>query len=327
MPIRDEDWKAINKTIADAIDAAIKPLKPQGWKKMLHVLQQWGVLAVNVTVILGLLALAATQFYQANTRLAKEAAFEATTDLTLKGIQGDIAGFKTDVAKLNLALSASKPIAQFKASLPELRTNIAIAQKQSVKASPKLVSELQDKLNATDTDAPNFWPTAAEFISYRSFVATSWSRPHSIPRCTDAKPAITTMNMNFQDPTKKLAMNMGVYKNCLIALDSPIDGERLNAMLFGDIPVIFFNQCVIVYRGGPITIKIDLARANRVVASIKDKQGNTTDTMSTSGGLSFVDCLFDFSVQQSPESQAQELTKLLLRTSTPNLKLPIVKTS
>lgn len=52
MPRRTDDWKAIDKRIADAIEAAIAPLKPSGWRKALLLLREWGVLAVTVTAII-----------------------------------------------------------------------------------------------------------------------------------------------------------------------------------------------------------------------------------------------------------------------------------
>src|ERR1039457_1119157 len=61
VAIRNEDWPAIHKAIQDAI----APLKPRGWKKALHLLREWGVLGTLDTVIIALLALAATAFYQA----------------------------------------------------------------------------------------------------------------------------------------------------------------------------------------------------------------------------------------------------------------------
>ena len=60
MPIGKDDWKAINKAIADAIEAAIAPLKPSGWRKALLLLREWGVLGTFAAVIFALLALAAS---------------------------------------------------------------------------------------------------------------------------------------------------------------------------------------------------------------------------------------------------------------------------
>ncbi len=229
MPLTKTEWK----TIEDKLEAAIKQSQPRGWKKALHVTREWGVLGVNISVILALLALSASQFYQANTRLAKEAAFEATTDQSLKGIQGDIVGIKTDVAKLNLALSASKPIAQFKASLPELHSSLTVAQKQNVKVSPTLIADLQSKLATVGPDAPNYWPAAADFVSYRSFNNATWSPPANLPNCRDTQPSTTTLQNNFQMNGKpqKLETKMMGYHDCQFAFDSMLDGNWLNTLI------------------------------------------------------------------------------------------------
>lgn len=321
MPLNKGEWKIID----EKIEAAIKQSQPRGWKKALHVMREWGVLAVNISVILGLVALAATQFYQANARLAKEAAFEATTDQSLKGIQGDIGGIKTDVAKLNLALSAAKPIAQFKASLPELRSSIAAAQKQNAKMSPALMADLQSKLMSVCTDVPSYWPVVADFITYRSYRSASWSPPANLPNCRDTQPSTTTLQNNFQMNGKpqKLETKLVGYHDCRFALDSTLDGNWLNTLI--DKAAVFFKTCVILYSGGPIVARLDLARQTRVVDSVVE--GTHGMTVSISDSLQFEDCVFEFTVQPSPNQQAKTLTELLLNQSAPTIKLPIQKLS
>ncbi len=318
MPLTKTEWK----TIEDKLEAAIKQSQPRGWKKALHVTREWGVLGVNISVILALLALSASQFYQANTRLAKEAAFEATTDQSLKGIQGDIVGIKTDVAKLNLALSASKPIAQFKASLPELHSSLTVAQKQNVKVSPTLIADLQSKLATVGPDAPNYWPAAADFVSYRSFNNATWSPPANLPNCRDTQPSTTTLQNNFQMNGKpqKLETKMMGYHDCQFAFDSMLDGNWLNTLIDRK-AAVFFKTCVILYSGGSIIARLDLAHQTRVVDSVAD--GTHSMTVSISDSFQFEDCVFELSVQPSPTQQAKALTALLFTQNTSKITLPL----
>lgn len=321
MPKRNDDWKAIDKRIADAIEAAIAPLKPSGWRKALFFLREWGVLATTATVIVALLALAATAFYQATARVGKQAEFETNTARDLTDIRKDISGIRSELAKLTLSTNVALPLADFKANLPALRSSLANARKQESKIPPKLVENLQAKLTATGTDVPNFWPTAAEFISYRSFSTTSWSPVPALPDCTALTPQVDTFSPGFAAGGQplKLDVKMGSYRNCRLTLDSPEDGKRLNELL-ADMPVIGFYRCVVVYRGGPIALAL---AGPHVVASASGKNG-AAGTVSAASSLQFVECLFDFSIQEStPPPVAQQLTKLVLDQNTPTIVLPI----
>ena len=163
MAIRKEDWPSIHQAIADAIT----PLKPKGWRKALFLLREWSVLGALATLIVALLGIAGTAFYQATARIGKEATFETNTKNDLKEIRSDIKAIREDLAKQGLFDHASLPLPDFKATLPDLRSVIAAAKQQGVQATPKVIDDLQKKLIAVGERTPGFWPTAAEFISYR----------------------------------------------------------------------------------------------------------------------------------------------------------------
>jgi hypothetical protein len=93
VAIRNDDWPTIHKAIADAI----APLKPSGWRKALFLLREWGVLGTIAAIIIGLLAIAATAFYQATARIEKQARFEAQTTSTLEQIKGTLTGLQASV--------------------------------------------------------------------------------------------------------------------------------------------------------------------------------------------------------------------------------------
>lgn len=324
MPIRNDDWEAIDDAIAKAIAESIVTLKPSGWRKALNLLREWGVLATIATVIVALLAIAAGAIYQATARVRKEATFETTTERDLKEIRGDIALIRADLGKLALSTTAALPLADFRANLSDLRFSMANARKQDLKIPSKIIDDLQTKLTSVDTDAPTFWPAAAEFISYRSINRTPWVPPGILPNCTDSKPRTETLSQGLEvwGQQRKLEVKLGEYRDCRLTLDSPVDGERLDSLLVGDVPVIGFYHCFIVYRGGPI--KLALAWNHRVVSSVSDNKGNSITLSATGSALKFADCVFEFSIEQSvPSMQAQQLTRLILSQKATTIEIPL----
>jgi uncharacterized membrane protein len=58
MAIRKEDWPLIEQ----AIEKAIAPLKPKGWRKAAFFMREWGILGTIASVIIALLGLSAAAF-------------------------------------------------------------------------------------------------------------------------------------------------------------------------------------------------------------------------------------------------------------------------
>ena len=110
------------------------------------------------------------------------------------------------------------------------------------------------------------------------------------------------------------------YENCRITLDSTEDGDKLNSLL-REYATITFNRCLVAYHGGPI--KFTLAWQDHVVDSVRGKNGGGLQLAISSETLSFVDCLFDFSLQDSPSPEGQQLTKLILAQTTSTINLPV----
>ena len=203
-----------------------------------------------------------------------------------------------------------------------MRNLIAVAKNQGIKIEPGITTSLSKKLLRVQPDSPDFWDVAGVLISYRSFNTTSWTSPANLPNCTDSRPYIDTFSPGATSGGLKLEVKLGSYRDCRLTLDSPQDGERLNLLLFGDVPVIGFYLCVIVYRGGPV--KLALAWDQHVVASATGKNGAAANLSISGNALTFKDCLFDFSVNQSqPPAQVQQLTKLVLGQDTPTITLPL----
>lgn len=108
----------------------------------------------------------------------------------------------------------------------------------------------------------DFWPAAARLISYRSVGhASSGSNSSALPDCLDTKltlPVVTKVGPHGELREFKPY----TFRHCKFTLDSPKDDQRFNNLIAhgngnaGVIPVIGFEDCLIVYSGGSHTINI-----------------------------------------------------------------------
>jgi hypothetical protein len=242
----------------------------------------------------------------------------ARIDTTLATLQP----FIQDVIHHQFESASNLPSAALGQRLPALKNLLSVAKNQEVKIDPQIVNKMSEKLASIPARPLDYWQTVANLVSYRSFNTVSWSPQATLPKCTDSAPETTPIVANFMTEGKpsQLTTKLGTYRSCRITLDSPEDGTHLNSLLLGGIASITFYRCLVVYRGGPI--KLILAWDHRVVASA-EKVGTLTASGNT---LSFVDCLFDFSIQELPTPQTQQLTELLLSQNSPTINLPLAAT-
>ncbi len=246
-----------------------------------------------------------------------------TIDKTLAGIQGDL-------SKQSLINHAALPLPDFKATLPDLNSAIARAKQQNAKVSSAVIGDLQQKLSAS-VDAPDFWPTAAQFISYRSQNTLpdfqSLMQPN-LPNCTDHEP--TPMELVVSDEEakngkqndtalvsdllketdkNKTHMVSAVYQDCRFTLDSPEETARIPNLGTQRSYVLTFRHCQIVYRGG----EIKLLTPNPRPTAITGKSNVRSDVYVFIGQtVHFENCLFAFVISSQPPKEGQSLTEQLL---------------
>ncbi len=288
--MRNEDQQWVQSRIQTAIN---EHLNPHGWQKLIYWLRLMGPLAATISLIVALLTLAATAFYQATARIGRQATFETNTERDLKEIRGDIAGIRGDLAKLSLAAAVALPSAQFRATLPDIHSSITIAKQQNFKVPVTIVEDIAHKMVATDTNAPAFWPTAAAIISYQSSLLVGGSRNWSvtIPACRgpadlDASPEASIQKVTPEGKAigPKVPIARLGDQDCYVELDGK-NASRWDC-----------TRCLVKYSGGPLSIR----------------------------DVNFKDCLFvfDFGVKQSPTPDGQRLSEILLASGLRNVKIP-----
>jgi hypothetical protein len=213
-----------------------------------------------------------------------------------------------------------------KNDLPKVDSNLQAARKHKVKVAPPVLSNLQAKLSAMEPSTAEYWPVAAQFISYRSQVniGTAFqtlSRP-DMPNCTDNPPTPMEYHMTAEEE-KSLKDSArpnpnqfipALYENCRFVLDSPEEAARVPYARDGRAFFIKFKNCQIIYNGGVIA----LFNPHPGPSAVQGK-GPTRGDIYLIGGqqIDFENCLFLFSIKTIPPQDGQSLTRELLAQSGP----------
>jgi hypothetical protein len=291
MPLNDADRAWIRETIRTAHERNVLG-------KVTGFIKDWGGTGAAVAILI--FALMRWEAY---------VEFRTNTNNRLANIEKILGGIQADLAKQSLINQAALPLPDFKATLPDLSAALAIAKQQNVKISPKVIGDLQDKLTAS-TNASSFWPTAAEFISYRSQVtATDFqSLIHpDLPKCADHAP--------IPVQTKEGGPANGewipsYYHDCRFTLDSEQEVKELSTWLDDRAFVLTFRHCQIAWHGGEINLLTTLDNSNKPGPAYTSEGA---ELFAVSGRyLHFEDCLFLFTVSSTPAQDGQEFTQQLL---------------
>jgi hypothetical protein len=345
MKLRDDDknWLKgeIAGEVATAVSKEIDKFNPHGARRVAHFIHEWGLAGTIIMGFLALLAFGAAAVYQATARVEKQSAFQTRTEIRLDNIEKILKDIRGDLAKQSVINHAALPLADFKATLPDLSSAIATAKQQNAKVPAQVMGDLQYKLSAS-VDAPDFWSAAAQFISYRSqnsipdFESLASS---SLPNCSDREPEPMELTISAEDeknwkrgevrdasaPTDANGSKMksALYENCAFVLDSPEDAARISG-LWERAYILTFRHCQIIYRGGPIA----LLTPHPKPSFITGKGPTRTDVYVFWGQtLRFDNCLFALVINSRPSNEGQSLTHQLLAQSGPVLTVQTVAKS
>lgn len=246
----------------------------------------------------------------------------------INGHVSNLEGLEGKVTKIELGDQASVSQDIFEKSLPDLRATIATAHKQNVKVSQGTVDILQDKLLHTGSNAPDYWPTAAEFINYRSTVVLPEQAAKllagKIPDCTDSLPAPGSV-ASVESPTQA-TLNPAIYTNCRFKIDAADQDRYVNAILQGSQPFLKFTNCLIEYSGGPINLIVDWNKVPItlvLVGKTPEEPSETKHVLVTGHAIQFEDCVFHLAIQNTPPPEGQRLATTLLAQNATNVALPL----
>jgi len=227
----------------------------------------------------------------------------------------------TDLIQQQMKKTAALSQGDFRNSLPTVAHLLAAAHQERVTVEPRIIGAIQQKLVATPPDSNQFWLVSANFLNYRSFndvPLLHLNADGSIPDCADSAPEAMRIT---QVPTPNtFKFNTGTYRNCRFTLDSAKDNQRVNYFLQNGFPLITFENCLIVYRGGEIRLIVAWNKAKKAFVI----EGHAPIPVEMTGAtLEFENCLLDFRFSTVPPPQGQRTTKILLAQNTSPLKLPV----
>jgi hypothetical protein len=302
MPLNETDKSWIRETIRDAH-------KSHGLGRLTRFIKEWSGAGAAVGIIVFVL-----------TQWTAYTEFRVQTTGRLTAIEGQL-------AKQSVVTHASLPLSEFKTTLPELSAAVATVRQQKLSVSPQVVVGLQQKLTATDTSAPGFWPVSAELISFRSFnngsEQTKGLLSAKLPDCVDSEPHSAVVTKVIEPNI--IQYNVPYYENCRFTLDSPHDDERINEVLMTKaFSALEFRHCLIIYNGGNVNILFLMpdATGTRIVDPLGKFNGHTTAEISGGPELTFTNCLFAFSISKTPPPGGQKMTETLLAQNAEKMSIP-----
>ena len=322
MKLREEDKVWLSSEIANRLATERANLiEPSRFNRVAQFLREWGVTGACVTGIIALLGITLGALYYSFSRVDKEARFQATTEGRLTGIEKSLHEINNQVAQQSITNHAALPLEDFKATLPNLSTALVTARKDNLLVPNTVIGQLHAKLSSTDSATPGFWPAAANLISIRSNQSRAeFSGASHFPDCADTTPEPTKI-AKVDSPTQA-EMQWSRYTNCVLTLDSTRDTDQVNAMMDTFIRVVF-KHCIIVYRGGPIGLKLEWngEKRNAFMGDKNNPQplGKIVLTRQT---VEFEDSTFEFTIPAAPPKSGQVATKMLLAQSGNTLVLP-----
>ena len=206
--------------------------------------------------------------------------------------QDRLDGIEKRMTAIDLRSQAALPQPAFDKALPELRVSIASAKNNDLKLDSPTFDALGQKLIDSSRNAPEFWPTVSEFISYHSSSLVggirNWSA--SIPLCPGTVDLDSSPDASAQGrlPDGTLGPKVPIQRignqNCYVELD----GKSISRW--------DCTQCVVKYSGGPLKMR----------------------------DVHLKDCLFifDFRGKQEPAQEGQRLSETLLASDTGEVSIP-----
>ncbi|MGF7179667.1 hypothetical protein [Tunturiibacter psychrotolerans] len=300
----DQEWLAaeICRVVKFENATLVQSLNPRGGRRVIRWLKEWGAISALWAVPLALFAMVITLGIFAANGISKNAAFQSATETRLSAIEKTLEGINHKQIAQDLTNHAVLPLDQFGQSLSSLSSSIATAREQKVLVSQSVIGDIKTKLIATNHSSPDYWPAAAQVVNYRSQSEVGWDRIN-LPACSEKDLKFTVTGdrpMPDSDNLREFTHGPITLHNCALILDSPEAQSLISRGL--SIADVNFDNCVILYNGGPITFK-PIAYSSTIPPL-------------TTAKLNFMRCVFILKLNSSPPAPVQRLTTELLAANT-----------
>jgi hypothetical protein len=240
----------------------------------------------------------------------------------IEGTLDELKPFIHDVISHQFENVAKLPAQAIGERLPALANLFAIAKDQGIKMNPEVATSLSAKLLKINSNAPDYWPLLGNFVSVRS---PERNLAEGLPDCVDSRPKPSEIPTSMSDSSSwsHFKIMPSIYTNCRFTLDSERDSQLLALVMKSGSPLIAFQHCVIVYKGGEVNLTFIWDKTPMVITFVNRITGQMSQLPArmTSPALQFIDCQLDFSIEKIPPPTGQKTTRILLAQNSTSLTL------
>jgi hypothetical protein len=291
MKLRDDDKDWIAGEISRQISESLDQFKPKGWLKVTRWLREWGVVATAISVPLVLLGLLITVAIFASSGMTKNAAFQTRTEDRLTLIEGSLKNIDANFKTIALKRFSDGPVNS--QSIAEAKGIIDQAISRRIPIDKQVVEKSGLKLVDASAKAPDAWPVALRFLTYKSTLNFSTLQVLPKPQNNLVTKYAAVIPEGQTAPEFKVAGQVPIQQ----AAQLITQGKNLNS---GN---ALGNQYIFA-TGGGITLD-DTQLRNVVFIGVHIVYGGGVLTMNN---VYFVNCVFDI----KPQPDGQEFAKALL---------------
>ncbi len=204
-----------------------------------------------------------------------------------------------DLIQRQMNKAAQMPTSELQQNLPQIKSLVEVARRDKVPVNIKTVQAIEEKLRNLPSRTEQFWQVSADLISYRSLAhgldyTSTWTAP--LAKCADFEPHPSTLAEAIGPGEQTVKVNPAYYENCRVQLDSAEENEKISGYAKRYVGLTF-RRCLVIYRGGPVNIRLGL------------------------GALNFENCLLDLTIYRTPPVSGQKVTEFLLAKNIESFKL------
>lgn len=252
---------------------------------------------------------------------------------TLHGIEKTVNETKTkidtlepfirDITQHQFENAAKLPTAALGKRLLALRHLVAVAKDQGVKTDAPTLNTLGRNLSNVSLSAPDFWPLAGDFLSYRSQTLLSSFQDllrSDLPKCADQRP-IPMSGIDHHNGKPELVT--AFYDDCRVTLDSAEEAVKIFHWFDDRDFAVTFRHCHIIWNGGDIALlTLPLPRETARLPHNGFFLAGLKVVRFDGRWLRFENALFSFNLTSAPPPDGQRFVQRALSQDVPNLQFP-----
>jgi hypothetical protein len=166
MKLRDEDKEWFAGEIERQLSEVVDSFEPHGWRRLVHLLREFGPIIGTFSFVLALIAIIITVGIFATNRVSQESEFRRTTVQQFKTIDQRLSTIETSIATIRLNQISSIPASP--QSIREARGIIAESKKSGTLIPDSVIKQVGTSFLKASKASPTVWEAALDFVSYHT---------------------------------------------------------------------------------------------------------------------------------------------------------------